>query len=94
MTITSTFYKEIYFVDETEKLGHKQWNNLLMSGEENWDKYFLPFKTKREKEIIKNVEMLEFNSEDEMFEYIKNINPIFMINFSLQHEKPCLLKFI
>jgi len=92
MTITKTFYKKIYFIDEPEKLTRKEWDNLLMPGKINWDKYFTPFETNKEYEEIKNVELLEFDIEDEMFEYIKNLSPISFINFSLEHEKPCLLK--
>jgi len=63
-----------------------------MSGRQNWDKYFTPFKTKREHEVIKNVELVEFDSEGDMFEYIEKLNPISFLNFSLEHEKPCLLE--
>lgn len=92
MNIKSEFYKEIYFIDSPEHLTDKQWDNLLMSGRKNWDKYFLPFKTKREHKVIKNVELVEFDSEDSMFEYIKNLNSISLLNFSLEYEKPCLLR--
>lgn len=94
MTIINTPYKKIYFIDEAEELNDKEWNNLLMSGKKNWDKYFTPFKTKVEYEEIKNVELLEFETEDEMFEYIKILKPTSLLNYSLEHEKPCLLKLV
>jgi CRISPR/Cas system-associated endonuclease/helicase Cas3 len=94
MKTKKEFYKEIYFIDEPEFLTDKQWDNLLMSGKKNWDKYFIPFKTKREYEVIKNVELVEFNLESEMFEYIEKLNPISLLNFSLEHEKPCLLELV
>lgn len=93
MKIKKEFFEEVYFIDSPEHLTDKQWNNLLMSGKINWDKYFTPFKTKREYEVIKNVELVEFDSENEMFKYIKKINPFSLLNFSLEHEKPCVLKF-
>lgn len=93
MKIKKEFYKEIYFIDNPEYLTDKQWDNLLMSGKKNWDKYFTPFKTKREHEVIKNVELVEFDSEGDMFKYIKKLSPYSLLNFSLEHEKPCVLKF-
>lgn len=94
MIIKKEFYKEIYFIDNPENLTDKQWDNLLMSGKKNWDKYFTPFKTKKEHEIIKDVELIEFDSEDNMFEYIKNLSPFSFLNFSLEHENPCVLKLV
>lgn len=92
MKTKKEFHEEIYFVPEPEFLSDKQWGNLLMSGRKNWDKYFLPFKTKREHEVIRNVELVEFDSESEMLKYINKLNPISLLNFSLEHEKPCLLE--
>lgn len=92
--IKKEFYKEVYFIADPEFLTNKQWDNLLMSGSKNWDKYFVPFKTKREHEVINNVELLEFNSENEMFEYTKKLNPAALLNFSLEHEKPCILELV
>lgn len=92
MITKKEFYKEIYFIDSPERLTDKQWDNLLMSGKKNWDKYFLPFKTKREHEIIKNVELVEFDSENDMFKYIKKLSPFSFLNFSLDHKNPCVLK--
>lgn len=94
MITKKEFYKEIYFIDSPERLTDKQWDNLLMSGKKNWDKYFIPFKTKREHEVIKNVELVEFDSENDMFKYIKKLSPFSFLNFSLEHEKPCVLKLV
>ncbi len=93
MIIKKDFYKEIYFIDSPEHLTDNQWNNLLMSGKMNWDKYFTPFKTKREHEVIKNVELIWLDSENAMRKYLKRLNPFLLLNFSLEHEKPCVLKF-
>jgi len=94
MKTTSEFFKEIYFIDEPEHLTDKQWDCLLMAGRKNWDKYFMPFKTKRAVEVIKNVELVEFEKESEMFKYMKKLSPQSLLNFSLEHEKPCLLKLV
>lgn len=92
MNIKSEFFKEIYYVGSPEYLNSNQWDCLLMSGKTNWDKYFLPFKTKREHEVIKNVELVEFDTEEDMFEYMDNLNPVSLLNFSLEHKNPCLLR--
>jgi len=94
MKTTSEFFPEIYFIDEPEYLTYKQWDCLLMAGRKNWDKYFIPFKTKRTYEVIKNVELIEFEKENELFKYMKKLKPESLLNFSLEHEKPCLLKFV
>lgn len=87
------FFEKIYFVDDPVYLTNKQWDSLLMSGRINWNKYFAPFKTRRRYEVLNNVELLEFDFMDEMFEYIKTLSKSSLINFSLEHEKPCILKF-
>ena len=51
-------------------------------------------KTKREHEVIKNVELVEFDSETDLFKYIKKLPPISLLNFSLDHENPCLIELI
>lgn len=94
MNIKKEFYKEIYFIDSPENLTIKQWDYLLMAGRKNWDKYLMPFNTKRKHEVIKNVELIEFDSERDMFKYIKKLSPSSLLNFSLEHKKPCLLKLI
>ena len=94
MKIKKEFYEEIYFIDSPEYLTDRQWGSLLMSGKKNWDHYFLPFKTKREHEVIKNVELIEFDSENDMFKYIKKLSPFSFLNFSLEHEKPYVLKLV
>ncbi len=93
MITKKEFYEEVYFIDSPEKLTNKQWDNLLISGKINWDKYFIPFNTKREHEVIKNIELIEFDSEENMFKYIKNLSSLSLLNFSLDHKKPCVLKF-
>jgi len=94
MNIKSEFFKEVYYIDQPKHLSGKQWNNFLLCGAVNWNYYFLPFKTKQEYEAIKNVELLEFESEELIFEYLKILPDISFLNYSLEFEKPCLLKLV
>jgi hypothetical protein len=94
MKTKNEFFKEVYFIDSPEHLTEKQWDNLLIVGKKNWDHYFLPFKTKQEHEKIKNVELVEFESEKEMFKCLKKLSPRLLLNFSLDFKKPCILKFV
>ena len=87
-------FDEIYFINSPERLTNTQWDNLLLVGKKNWDTYFLPFKTKREHEVIKGVELLCFDSEKSMFGYIKKLNPRLLLNFSLEHDMPSVLKLV
>lgn len=96
MKTKSSFFKEVYFIDDVCNVSDNQMENLLMCGNKNWDHYF-DFVSdevrKNEVEKIKNVELVEFDSEKNMFDFLKNIDEKSMINFSTQHEKPCVLKF-
>lgn len=65
-----------------------------MMGRKNYESYFLPFNTSRSHEVIGDVEMVEFDTEDEMFVFIENIKSTKFLNFSLEHKRPCLLKFV
>lgn len=94
MVTKKEFYSEVYFIDNPEYLKSKQWNNLLMAGTKNWNHYFLRFKTKQKYQSIKNVELIEFNTGKSMFSYLKKINKVLLLDFSLEHKYPCLLKFI
>ena len=94
MIIKKEFFKEIYFIDYPNRLRHSQWDNFLMCGRKNWDYYFLPFKTKHEHDIIKNAELLEFDSEKAMFRYMEKLKQVSLLNFSLDFKNPCLLKFV
>ena len=94
MIIKKEFFEEIYFIDNPEYLRRSQWDNFLMCGKKNWNHYFLPFKTKREYEVIKNTELIEFDSEKSMFGYMKKLKPTVLLNFSLDFKNPCLLKFV
>ena len=85
-------FNEVYLL-EPEKISNTQFDNLLMSGRMNYELYFLPFKTKRGFEILKNVELVEFSTAGEMFSFIKKLSPYHLINYSLEHENPCVLKF-
>ena len=94
MSITKTFYEEVFFVDDAAKLNDNQFDNLIMVGKKNLDCFFTPFKTKREHEVIKNVELLEFDTEDELFEYYNKLDDTLFLNYCFDFEKPCLLKFV
>jgi len=94
MLIKKEKFAEIYLLDNPEKISDKQYNNLLMAGKINYEQYFLPFKTMREFEVLKGVELIEFSNATEMFNFIKKLNPFHLINYSLEHDNPCVLKFI
>lgn len=89
---TNNFYKEIYCIGDVEHLGIKQWDNFLMVGEKNWDHYFLPFKTKQDHEVLKNVELLEFFSANEMFRHLKKIEITSLLNYCFD-DKFYILKY-
>ncbi len=95
MKTKSEFYEEIYFIDDILDASERQMDNLLMCGNKNRDYYFhaLEPDVKTEVEKIENVELIEFESEKDMCEFLGKIDDRQMINFSTQHENPCVLKF-
>jgi hypothetical protein len=92
MKIKKEFYKQVYFIDSPDSLKNKSWNYFLMTGKKNWDHYFLPFKTKIEYDIIENVEILEFSSQEDLFCILKKINKKSLINYCLD-DKFYILKY-
>lgn len=93
MITKKEFYKEVYFFEQPEKLTDNQWDSLVMMGRKNYEPYFSPFKTKRPHEVLRDVELVEFEKESDMFDYINEISPTLLINFSLEHDKPYVLQF-
>lgn len=67
-----------------------------MCGNKNWDYYFYAIEkdVNVEVEKIENVELIEFELESDMFEYLKTIDDKLLLNFSTQHGKPLVLKMV
>lgn len=72
-------------------------DSLLMCSTKNWNYYLCDLGKKPKKKIIfreiSNVELVEFSSKKEMFTFLKRITNKSLIDFSLEHDKPCILKF-
>ena len=89
-------FDKVYFVDNPEVLSRKQMDSLLMVSTKNWNHYFLDLGKKPSKKIIfneiENVELCGFNSPKAMFGFLKNLDKKSLLDFSLEHEKPCILK--
>ena len=98
MTTKNEFFNKVYFVENPEMLNSKQMDNLLMCSTKNWNYYFFDLGGKVKKNIsfkeLLNVELVEFNSKKAMFSFLKKLDNKFLLDFSLEHEKPCILKFI
>ncbi len=90
-------FKKVFFVENPEVLTQTQFENLLMCSTKNWNHYFTGLSVRAKKsaiyEEIRNVEIVEFASKKSMFSYLKKLNPSLYIDFSVEHEKPCLLKY-
>lgn len=97
MARKSEFFKKIYFVDSPEVLDDEQLDSLLMCSTKNWNHYFLDLGKRPKKRIvfrkILNVELVEFSSKKEMFHYIDKLDNKSLLDFSVEHDKPCILKF-
>lgn len=90
--------KKIYFVENPEKILGKKGENFLMCSTKNWNYYFedLSEKTKKKKDFfeeLKNLNLIEFDSENEMFDYLDKKDPHLIVDWSLEHNKPLVLEF-
>ena len=98
MTIKSQHFDKVYFVENPEILSDKQMNELLMVSTKNWNYYLCDIGKKPNKKLdykeIKNVELVEFDSERKMFNFLKKLDNKLLIDFSLEHDKPCILKLL
>lgn len=89
------FYNKVYLIQDSEELSDEQMNRLLMCGDSNWDYYFhsLADESLEDVEEIEKVELVEFDSEKDMFSFLKKLSPIELLDYSTNHNKPCVLKF-
>ncbi|MBU4479932.1 hypothetical protein KKG48_00610 [Patescibacteria group bacterium] len=72
---------------------------MIMVSTENWNSYFIKMNNPKmsDADEIKNVQFLEFNTEEEMFNYWneKEKQPVInLIDWSLDFGKPCILESI
>lgn len=89
-------YTAVYHIEDADKLSDKQMNEFLMCGDSNWDYFFVNLvdDLKDGYEKIENVELIEFESNEDMFELLRKTDEKFVIDYSTAHDKPCILKFL
>lgn len=91
-------YRKIYVVNNPELIADEKMDGLLMCGSKNWEYYFTYLDAKIRNildfEEIRNVELVEFDSEKGLFSFMENIDKHLLLNFSLEHERPCILKLV
>ena len=90
-------FKKVFSVDNPEVLTQSQSDKLLMCSTKNWNHYFTSLSEQAQKNAIYNelinVELIEFSSKKSMFTFLAKLSPKLYIDFSVEHEKPCVLKF-
>lgn len=97
MIRNKTFHKKIYFVFNPEDMPEEKFDTLLMCESKNWDHYFYDLdeesKESLDFETIENVELIEFDEEDEMFRSWDEVENKDKIGYSIEHDLPCILKY-
>lgn len=97
MKIKTSYFKKVYLVNNPEKIPDEKMDGLLMCGTKNYECYFdfldIKVKSKLDVEELRNIELVEFSSEKSMFDFVKNLDKSLFLNYSLEHEKLCVLKF-
>lgn len=93
MHIKKEKIKKIYCIDNGNSMHKKDFDNLLMVGTKTWNLYFTSNVAKKEKvvSVDKDVTFVEFDKKKELFDYLKTIKRKDLIDFSLEHDKPCAL---
>ena len=87
-------YKKVYWVYNPETLKDRGMETFLMCGTPNWNYYFSKLKNKKKSDFdeMKNVELIEFDNRDEMFNFWESVENSKKIDWSEEHKNPCLLK--
>lgn len=97
MIIKKEFYQKIYRINNSQDLKEKEMQDLLMCSSRNWDFYFFDIQkinTKRiDIEEDTNVEFIEFDTKDAMLLFWDSIKDKQKIDWSNEHEYPCILKY-
>ena len=95
MKTKSKFYPAVYLINSADDFSDNQMENLLMCGDSNWDCYFYALVDESKNiEKIENVELVEFESEKDMNEFLEGISLSKLLDYSTAHEKSCVLKMV
>ena len=63
-------------------------NSMIMCGSSNWDFYFQKKPKNSDFELLENISLVEFENRSEFDSFLKNNR---VVDFSLEHDKPCVL---
>ncbi len=93
--LKSKIYKKIFWVSSNEAI-EKLNDDFVMCGTKNWNYYFSKINNvkKEDYEEMKNVELVEFEGEKEMFNFWDKLDDYKKIDWSLEHGVPMILKSI
>lgn len=91
--------KKVYFVENPEKILEEEGEDLLMCSTKNWNYYFEKLSENAKKKInffeeLNNLDLIEFDLECDMFNYLNKKDPRLILDWSLEHNKPLVLEFI
>ena len=82
-------FDKLYIADMDE-VSNAIANSLVMCGSSNWDFYFAKKPRNIVVEELSNIALLEFGNKAEFDEFVRNGA---YIDYSLEHEKPCVLVY-
>ncbi len=81
-------FKNVY-VANPDGITDKMMDSLIMCSSSNWDYYFSKTDGKYD-EKIENISLVSFDDEEQLSAFLKNNS---VIDYSVEHEKPCVLKY-
>lgn len=86
-------YKKLFWVEKETVLKMTD-ENLVMCGTRNWEYYYSKIGKMKKSEYteMKNVELIEFETEKEMFNFWEKLDNFKKIDWSLEHGVPMVLK--
>ena len=85
-------YDHIYWVQNPEKLSDRDMEKLVMVDSKNYNFFLSEIDGMGvDADEMKNISLVEFDEEKDMYQYLESMDRRFLIGFSREHDVPCLL---
>lgn len=84
---------ESIYIAQQELLTDDEYSSMVMIGTKSWNAYLLEKPKCKIIEEARNVLFFEFDTEGDLFAYKSEIDDRLFLEYSLEHERPCLIQF-
>ncbi len=84
-------FDKLFIAKDPKEVSPEYLNSLIMVGSSNWD-YYLETPGNFETETLYNIDLIEFEAEEKMFKFVQDEKQR-VVDYSIDHEKPCVLVY-